>query len=119
MGGAGPAFGPDGGGNDWIYLATANGTFDQTSNYGGCSEQSPPCVSKPNGILYAFDALSLTQLYSSSTCQTGADLINQATKFSVPTVANGYVYVGTQSNNTKSPGMGTFYVFGPLVRSSC
>lgn len=86
---------------------------------GGCSENAPPCTPKTNGILYAFDALSMTQLYSSSACQTGVDQINQATKFSVPTVANGYVYVGTQSNNTNSPGMGTFYVFGPLTRSNC
>ena len=46
-------------------------------------------------------------------------MIYQDTKFSVPTVANGYVYVGTQSNNTKSPGMGTLYIFGPLTRSGC
>jgi hypothetical protein len=85
---------------------------------GGCSEQDlgPSCPTKPNGILYAFDAVSLAQLYS-STCS--ADQINQATKFSVPTVANGKVYVGTQSNNTKSPGMGTLYIFGPLIRSGC
>ena len=44
------------------------------------------------------------------------------TKFSVPTVANGRVYVGTQSNNnTGSPtlGQGTFYIFGQLSRPSC
>jgi hypothetical protein len=88
---------------------------------GGCSEQNegPSCPTKPNGILYAFDAASLVQLYSSTTCQTGVDMINQATKFSVPTVANGYVYVGTQSKNAKSPGMGTLYIFGPLSRSGC
>ena len=88
---------------------------------GGCAEQNgdPSCPTKPNGILYAFDAVTLAPLYSSTTCQTGVDMINQATKFSVPTVANGYVYVGTQSNNTKSPGMGTLYIFGPLTRSGC
>jgi hypothetical protein len=59
----------------------------------GCSEQNgdPSCPTYRKGILYAFDAVSLAQLYSSSPCQTGVDMINQATKFSVPTVANGYV----------------------------
>jgi len=34
MGGAGPAFGPDRNGNNWIYVTTANGTFDQATNWG-------------------------------------------------------------------------------------
>ncbi len=74
------------------------------------------------GILYAVDAVSMTQLYSSATC--GLDKIAPATKFSVPTVANGNVYVGTQqvANCPGLPctntGKGNFYIFG-LGRTGC
>ncbi len=69
-----------------------------------------------NGILHAFDALSMKELYSSNTC-TG-DAIYPATKRSVPTVANGYVYVGAQQTsgcpgpNCVNTGGGSFYIFG-------
>jgi hypothetical protein len=38
------------------------------------------------------------------------DNIGPVTKFSVPTVANGYVYLGTQS--LQNDDEGTFYIFG-------
>jgi hypothetical protein len=64
------------------------------------------------GVLYAIDAVSMTQLYSSAnTCLS--DAINPATKYSVPTVANGYAFLGTQSDNVGTVGKGTFYIFGP------
>jgi hypothetical protein len=71
------------------------------------------------GQLYAFKAVEMTQLYSSTLC-TGDALQYPATKFSVPTVANGFVYVGGQGpfntvqNNWNS---GMFYIFGSLTRS--
>jgi hypothetical protein len=78
----------------------------------GVAEDTTP------GVLYAFDALGnssgMTQLYSSTNTTCAGDAINPATKFSVPTVANGYVYLGTQSanTNTNNTGLGTFYIFG-------
>jgi len=69
------------------------------------------------GILYAFDAgttgTSMPALYTSNnTC--ALDEMAPGTKFSVPTVANGYVYVGGQSPNTaqNNTGLGTVYIFG-------
>ncbi|PYM38808.1 MAG: pyrrolo-quinoline quinone [Candidatus Rokuibacteriota bacterium] len=57
-------------------------------------------------ILHAYDALDLSrELYASN--QTPADQLGGAVKFTVPTVANGRVYVGTQSS---------LAVFGPLPR---
>jgi hypothetical protein len=49
------------------------------------------------GILYAYDATDLgVELYDSS--QAGArDALGLATKFSIPLVANGKVFVGTQT----------------------
>jgi len=47
------------------------------------------------GTLYAFKAIEMTQLYSSSLC-TGDAMTYPASKFSVPTVANGFAYVGGQ-----------------------
>ena len=44
-------------------------------------------------ILYAYDAFSLTKLYSSPTSGPGA--VGNSVKFQVPTVANGRVYIGT------------------------
>lgn len=69
------------------------------------------------GRLFALDAVTMSQLYVSS--GTGSpcsqnDTLAPSTKFSVPTVANGYVYLGTQQilQNGVNNGAGTFYIFG-------
>lgn len=74
-----------------------------------------------HGAIYAFNAQTMQHIYDSGQCQTGVDLMYSATQFSVPTVANGFVYIGTQSDNVTNVGKGTFYVFGKLAtqRTSC
>ncbi len=49
-------------------------------------------------VLRAYDAMTLRQLWSSPL--SGPDAAGNAVKFTVPTVANGRVYVGTRGNNT-------------------
>jgi hypothetical protein len=56
-----------------------------------------------SAVLHAYDATTLTELYSSG--QRPADQLGDAVPFTVPTMVNGKVYVGTQSG---------LYVFGLL-----
>jgi hypothetical protein len=46
-------------------------------------------------VLYAYEAGNLTPLWNSS--QSGSDAGGNGVKFSVPTIANGKVYIGTQT----------------------
>jgi hypothetical protein len=68
-------------------------------------------VNNSHPVLYAFDAISLTELYDTHLCNpngTYPDQPGPPTKFSVPTVANGYVYIATKTD---------FDIYGPPTRS--
>jgi hypothetical protein len=60
-------------------------------------------------VMHAFNASSMAELYNSGQCGT-ADVPGSATKFSVPTIANGYVFIGTQTD---------FDIYGPLQTRQC
>jgi hypothetical protein len=48
-------------------------------------------------VLYAYDATDLTSELYDSTMQASRDAVDVTSKYSVPVVANGHVYIGTQS----------------------
>jgi len=61
-----------------------------------CTPQSSGCGP---AVLFAYDATNLANaLWNSSMVST--DAAGNAVKFTVPTVVNGKVYVGTRGNNT-------------------
>ncbi|MGB8541649.1 MAG: Ig-like domain-containing protein [Candidatus Acidiferrales bacterium] len=76
-------------------VASANGNTNgiiwavDTSTYGVAAPSLGPAV------LYAYQAGTLNMLWNSS--QTGNDTAGDAVKFAVPTIANGKVYLGTQT----------------------
>jgi hypothetical protein len=75
---------------------TSNGIVWALDNAHYCTPQSSGCGP---AVLHAYNAASLaSELWNSAL--TGADNAGNAVRFTVPTVANGKVYVGTRGNNT-------------------
>jgi hypothetical protein len=74
---------------------TTNGIVWAIKSQSYCTAQSSGCGP---AVLYAYDATNLAnELWNSS--MIPADAAGNAVKFTVPTVANGRVYVGTRGNN--------------------
>jgi hypothetical protein len=76
--------------------AASNGIVWALDSSQFCTPRSPACAP---AVLHAYDASNLaSELWNSSL--SGADAAGNAVKFTVPTVANGKVYVGTRGNNS-------------------
>jgi len=76
--------------------AGSNGIVWGIDSTNSCTGEAPACAP---AVLHAYSATDLaTELWNSS--MVGADAAGNAVKFTVPTVANGKVYVGTRGNNT-------------------
>ncbi|MCU1318205.1 MAG: hypothetical protein JWN63_3527 [Candidatus Acidoferrum typicum] len=99
--GATPSVSSNGASNGIIW-ALDNGLY--------CTPQSPGCGAT---VLHAYDATNLaTELWNSSQAAANRDLAGHAVKFTVPTVANGKVYVGTRGNDSSV--LGELEVYGLL-----
>lgn len=57
------------------------------------SKDPQPKGTAGGGTMYAFDAVTMRMLYSNHTCST-RDALSPTVKFSIPTVANGNLYLG-------------------------
>jgi outer membrane protein assembly factor BamB len=68
--------------------------------------------SSSQGVLHAYDAGTLTELYNSTQAGT-RDQFGPGSKFTPPTIANGKVFVGTQAD-TSAGGKNYLAIFGPL-----
>jgi Putative Ig domain len=75
---------------------TTNGVVWALDNSQYCTKQSHGCGP---AVLHAYDATSLVELWNSSMAASGADAAGNAVKFTVPSIANGKVYIGTRGNN--------------------
>jgi hypothetical protein len=78
---------------------TANGILWALQRNGDCGVQLT-CSTASAGVLKAYDANDLTRLLYSSDQVPARDTLDFATKFSVPLVANGRVYVTTMGRLT-------------------
>jgi hypothetical protein len=75
---------------------TGNGIVWDIDDHLYCTQQSQGCGP---AVLHAFNAANVaTELWNSSA--NSQDAAGNSIKFSVPTVANGKVYVGSRGNNT-------------------
>ena len=78
--------------------ASSNGIVWGLDNHQYCTQQAPSCGP---AVLHAYDATNVsTELWNSSQAAANRDQSGNAVKFTVPTVANGKVYVGSRGNNT-------------------
>jgi hypothetical protein len=77
-------------------MGASNGIVWALDNTMYCTPQSPGCGPT---VLHAYNATNIsTEFWNSGI--VAADAAGNAVKFTVPTVANGKVYVGTRGNNT-------------------
>lgn len=79
----------------------SNGVLWAIEGNSGCNDPSGQSTRCRPAVLHAYDAGNLKELWNSNGLPE--DVAGNAVKFTVPTVANGKVYVGTRGTNTGGP----------------
>ena len=93
------------GGFPWPGSSPAISSSGSTNGIAWAIDSSRYCTNKSSAcgsaVVHAYNATNLAnELWNSSMAAGGADAAGNAVKFTVPTVANGKLYVGTRGNNT-------------------
>ena len=98
--GAMPVISSNNGSNGIIWELEGRKTQYPDPTYGGIQNQ------RPFAVLHAYDATTLTQLFASSANGGGANIIGDFINNTMPTVANGKVYVTGGIPSQFDPGNG-------------
>jgi outer membrane protein assembly factor BamB len=91
------AYAPPGGTTSGSVSVSSNGTTAGTAIVWGTSPTGDPDHATVGGNLYAYDATNLGTLLWSTSQNSSRDSYGEFAKFDAPTIANGKVYVGTDS----------------------
>ena len=99
------AYAPPGGTTSGTVSVSSNGTTAGTTIVWGTSPTGDPDHATVGGNLYAYDATNLGSLLWSTSQNASRDGYGNYAKFVAPTVANGKVYVGTDSKQVAVYGL--------------
>jgi hypothetical protein len=107
--GAMPVVSSNGTANGIVWEVESHATPFPSPLGGGVQDQAPTAV------LHAYDATTLNEIYSSGAAGSGGTSIGDYVKFTMPTVANGKVFVTAGTPTQFDPGGPTTYPSGQLV----
>jgi hypothetical protein len=96
--GATPSISSNGDSNGIVWALDTSMYGYSNDSVSGCSVVPVPASCWGPAVLHAYDATNLTlELWNSNQASNSRDLAGNAVKFTVPTVANGRVYISTSS----------------------
>lgn len=96
--GATPSISSNGDANGIVWALDTSMYGYSNDNMSGCSVIPVPASCWGPSVLHAYDARNLSiELWNSNQASNSRDLAGNAVKFTVPTVANGRVYISTSS----------------------
>jgi len=98
-------YSPPGGTTSGTVSVSSNGTTAGTAIVWGTAPTADPDHATVGGNLYAYDAANLSHLLWSTSQNSSRDSYGSYAKFCAPTIANGRVYMGTDSEQVAVYGL--------------